>query len=109
MLYKFYMHFLVIVQRFEHFYVIALYKLKYYYYIIIRPHDSVEISATFTCLSMLWKALWSNDYVYGYLHYRDQRITQDVDKTCRKFSEILAQLLISPFTITYYVYQTWSR
>ena len=32
MFYKFYMHFLVIVQRFEHFYVIALYKLKYYYY-----------------------------------------------------------------------------
>ena len=31
MFYK-YMHFLVIVQRFEHFYVIALYKLKYYYY-----------------------------------------------------------------------------
>ena len=30
-IYKFYMHFLVIVQRFEHFYVIALYKLKYYY------------------------------------------------------------------------------
>ena len=32
MFYMFYMHFLVIVQRFEHFYVIALYKLKYYYY-----------------------------------------------------------------------------
>ena len=32
MFYKFYMHSLVIVQRFEHFYVIALYKLKYYYY-----------------------------------------------------------------------------
>jgi len=40
---------------------------------------------------------------------RDQRITQDVDKTCNKFSEILARLLISPFTIAYYVYQTWSR
>ena len=32
MFFKLYMHFLVIVQRFEQFYVIALYKLKYYYY-----------------------------------------------------------------------------
>ena len=35
MFYKFYMHFLVIVQRFEHFYVIALYKLKYYYLLLM--------------------------------------------------------------------------
>ena len=47
MFYKFYMHFLVVVQRFEHFYVIALYKFKYYYYIaciqqvyIYRPYLS---------------------------------------------------------------------
>ena len=32
----FYMHFLVIVQRFEHFYEIALYKLKYYYYYYVH-------------------------------------------------------------------------
>ena len=34
------MHFLVIVQRFEHFYVIALYKLKYYYY-YVRAHATM--------------------------------------------------------------------
>ncbi|KAI0222791.1 ATP-binding cassette sub-family D member 4 [Lamellibrachia satsuma] len=38
----------------------------------------------------------------------DQRITQDVDRTCNKLSEIVARLLISPFTIAYYVYQTWT-
>lgn len=38
----------------------------------------------------------------------DQRITQDVEKMCRTFSEIIADLLISPFTIAYYTYYTWS-
>ena len=45
MFYKFYMHFLVIVQRFEHFYVIALYKLKYnyYYYLNFAPHNTPRV------------------------------------------------------------------
>ena len=37
----------------------------------------------------------------------DQRITQDVDRTCKQFSTIIAQLLISPFIIAYYTYTTW--
>ncbi|XP_067681739.1 lysosomal cobalamin transporter ABCD4-like isoform X2 [Haliotis asinina] len=35
----------------------------------------------------------------------DQRITQDVDKLCNSFSLIIAPLIISPFTIGYYVKQ----
>ncbi|KAL3874416.1 hypothetical protein ACJMK2_037433 [Sinanodonta woodiana] len=35
----------------------------------------------------------------------DQRITQDVDKMCDNFSQIVAPLIISPFTIAYYIYQ----
>jgi len=28
---------------------------------------------------------------------------------CRTFSEIIGDLLISPFTIAYYTYYTWTR
>ncbi|XP_074658385.1 lysosomal cobalamin transporter ABCD4-like [Tubulanus polymorphus] len=38
----------------------------------------------------------------------DQRITQDVDKMCNTLSQIIAVLLISPFTIGYYIYQAWT-
>ncbi|XP_064600935.1 lysosomal cobalamin transporter ABCD4-like [Liolophura sinensis] len=38
----------------------------------------------------------------------DQRITQDVDKMCSAFSQILTPLIISPFTIGYYLYQAYS-
>ncbi|XP_014665221.1 PREDICTED: ATP-binding cassette sub-family D member 4-like isoform X2 [Priapulus caudatus] len=37
----------------------------------------------------------------------DQRITQDVDKLCKQFSQVVPELLISPFTIAYYTYQAW--
>ena len=35
----------------------------------------------------------------------DQRITQDVDKMCNQLSLIIAQLIITPFTMAYYFYQ----
>ncbi|XP_031556621.1 ATP-binding cassette sub-family D member 4-like [Actinia tenebrosa] len=38
----------------------------------------------------------------------DQRITQDVDRFCKQFSQIIASLIISPFTIAYYTYQCYS-
>lgn len=38
----------------------------------------------------------------------DQRITQDVDRFCKQFSQIIAALIISPFTIAYYTYQCYS-
>ncbi|EDO39538.1 predicted protein [Nematostella vectensis] len=38
----------------------------------------------------------------------DQRITQDVDRFCKQFSQIISSLLISPFTIAYYTYQCYS-
>jgi len=40
---------------------------------------------------------------------RDQRITQDVDRMTKTLSAIVADLLISPFTIVFYTYRTWSR
>lgn len=38
----------------------------------------------------------------------DQRITQDIDRFCKQFSQIIASLIISPFTIAYYSYQCYS-
>ncbi|VDL69788.1 unnamed protein product [Nippostrongylus brasiliensis] len=39
----------------------------------------------------------------------DQRITQDVEKLCNLLAvTILPSLLVSPFVIGYYTYQTWS-
>ncbi|KAK0058447.1 lysosomal cobalamin transporter ABCD4 [Biomphalaria pfeifferi] len=38
----------------------------------------------------------------------DQRITQDVDQLCNKFSQILVPLIITPFTIGYYFYKCWT-
>ncbi|KAK2170693.1 hypothetical protein LSH36_1g17037 [Paralvinella palmiformis] len=38
----------------------------------------------------------------------DQRITQDGERLCKSFSEIIAKLLISPFVICFYMYSTWS-
>ena len=40
---------------------------------------------------------------------RDQRITQDVDRMTKTFSSIIADLLVSPFTIAFYTYRTWTR
>ncbi|XP_077496591.1 lysosomal cobalamin transporter ABCD4-like [Amblyomma americanum] len=38
----------------------------------------------------------------------DQRITQDVDRLCQVLSDIVPTLLISPFTIGYYSYQSFT-
>ncbi|KAK8766802.1 hypothetical protein V5799_006416 [Amblyomma americanum] len=38
----------------------------------------------------------------------DQRITQDVDRLCQVLSDIVPTLLISPFTIGYYSYQSFN-
>ncbi|KAH9487527.1 ATP-binding cassette sub- D member 4 [Bulinus truncatus] len=38
----------------------------------------------------------------------DQRITQDVDQLCNKFSQVLIPLIITPFTIGYYFYKCWT-
>ncbi|XP_041352935.1 lysosomal cobalamin transporter ABCD4-like [Gigantopelta aegis] len=35
----------------------------------------------------------------------DQRVTQDVDKLCLSFSYVFAPVIISPFTIAYYLYK----
>ncbi|XP_052767295.1 lysosomal cobalamin transporter ABCD4-like [Mya arenaria] len=35
----------------------------------------------------------------------DQRITQDVDRLCDHASQIIVPLIISPFTIAYYIYE----
>jgi len=37
----------------------------------------------------------------------DQRIVQDADLLCRKLSDIIPLVVISPFTIIYYTYRTW--
>jgi len=39
----------------------------------------------------------------------DQRITQDIDRMTKTFGTIIADLLVSPFTIAFYTYRTWSR
>ena len=35
----------------------------------------------------------------------DQRMTYDTDKVCFNASKMLAPLVISPFTIAYYIYK----
>ncbi|XP_046577585.1 lysosomal cobalamin transporter ABCD4-like [Haliotis rubra] len=71
-------------------------------------------------LYVTWRSLLTvalhRRYFYDVIYYRlnvldkavdnpDQRITQDVDKLCNSFSLIIAPLIISPFTIGYYVKQ----
>ena len=41
--------------------------------------------------------------------FRDQRIAQDVDKLCNTLSQIIAPIIISPFTIGYYIYKSQQR
>ena len=37
----------------------------------------------------------------------DQRIVEDADNLCRTLSNIVSLVLLSPFIIAYYIYQTW--
>ncbi|KAM7295537.1 intraflagellar transport protein 122 homolog [Ixodes scapularis] len=46
--------------------------------------------------------------VEGAIDNPDQRITQDVDRLCQKLSGIVPTVLVSPFTIGYYSYQSFS-
>lgn len=46
--------------------------------------------------------------VEGFIDNPDQRIAQDVDRLCQKLSGIVPTLLVSPFTIGYYSYQSFS-
>lgn len=39
----------------------------------------------------------------------DQRISQDTDRMCLEFSKIFAQVIVCPFTIAYYIWETWKR
>lgn len=39
----------------------------------------------------------------------DQRMTQDIDKFCTTYCEVLPKLIVSPFTIGYYCYQGYQR
>lgn len=39
----------------------------------------------------------------------DQRIAHDVDKLCQTLSEIVSPIIISPFTIAYYMYKSQER
>lgn len=45
--------------------------------------------------------------VEGAIDNPDQRITQDVDRLCQKLSGIVPTVLVSPFTIGYYSYQSF--
>lgn len=37
----------------------------------------------------------------------DQRIVEDADNLCRTLSNIISLVLLSPFILAYYIYQTW--
>ncbi|XP_052638666.1 lysosomal cobalamin transporter ABCD4 isoform X6 [Harpia harpyja] len=39
----------------------------------------------------------------------DQRISQDVERFCRQLSSMASKLIISPFTLAYYMYQCFHR
>lgn len=41
--------------------------------------------------------------------FRDQRLTQDVDKFCQELKKVVPQVVIAPFVIAYYTYETYTR
>lgn len=43
----------------------------------------------------------------NFMHvFRDQRITQDVDRFCNQLSQSMPDLVIAPLVVAYYTYQT---
>ena len=43
------------------------------------------------------------------ISFRDQRITQDVERFCETFRKVIIVVVVSPFTITYYTYLCYQR
>ena len=43
------------------------------------------------------------------ISFRDQRITQDVERFCDTFRKVIIVVVVSPFTITYYTYLCYQR
>lgn len=41
--------------------------------------------------------------------FRDQRLTQDVDKFCQELKNVAPQVVIAPFVIAYYTYATYNK
>ncbi|XP_033735732.1 ATP-binding cassette sub-family D member 4-like isoform X1 [Pecten maximus] len=88
---------------------------------LIVSESFIKSTITFvtSILYILWRGVVTKKlhkkYFKDYLYYKinvlsstdnpDQRITQDVERLCFFFSQILTPLIISPFTIGYYIYQ----
>lgn len=53
------------------------------------------------------KVHYKINVVEGLIDNPDQRMTQDVDRLCQKLASIVPTLLVSPFTIAYYSYQSY--
>ncbi|XP_051867136.1 ATP-binding cassette sub-family D member 4 isoform X2 [Pristis pectinata] len=51
------------------------------------------------------KVYYSLNVLHGGLDNPDQRISQDVERFCRGMSTMATNLIISPFTLSYYTYQ----
>ncbi|CAF0768720.1 unnamed protein product [Didymodactylos carnosus] len=80
-------------------------------YTLQTSHDDDDISrsnsSVFVSLnSSLTPSQVSNDSCIN-IDNPDQRITQDTDQLCKTLAYIIPLLLVSPFTIAYYVYRTW--
>ncbi|XP_060068976.1 lysosomal cobalamin transporter ABCD4-like isoform X2 [Ylistrum balloti] len=88
---------------------------------LIVSESLVKSTITFTesILYIQWRGVLTKKihqkYFKDYLYYKinvlsstdnpDQRITKDVEQLCYYFTQILSPLIISPFTIAYYIYQ----
>ena len=81
-----------------------------YRYVLCNLH----IKETTVKKSITWVFVYKSDSVYNiyyccYTSFRDQRITQDVDKLSSQFSSIFSTLVITPFIVGYYTYQCYKR
>ncbi|XP_032883535.1 lysosomal cobalamin transporter ABCD4 isoform X2 [Amblyraja radiata] len=55
------------------------------------------------------KVYYTLNVLHTSLDNPDQRISQDVERFCRGMSTMATNLIISPFTLTYYTYQCFYR